>query len=203
MNQGQNSFAPFATRMQAAGLDQLVIDTFAHYYQALASGQTGFIAEDDIHPVAFLPDTESFGAELMATGRQALSATILLKLNGGLGTGMGLNRAKSLLPIKEGLTFLDIIARQAGHSRIPLVLMDSFSTRDDSLAALAAYPELGGDIPLDFLQNKVPKINVDDLTPAVFPEDPTLEWCPPGHGDLYTAMMTSGMLTRLLTAGYR
>ena len=36
----------------------------------------------------------------------------MLKLNGGLGTGMGLNQAKSLLPIKDGVTFLDFIARQ-------------------------------------------------------------------------------------------
>jgi UTP--glucose-1-phosphate uridylyltransferase len=33
--------------------------------------------------------------------------------------------------------------------------------------------------------------------------DPSLEWCPPGHGDLYTALLASGMLDRLLAAGYR
>src|SRR5438105_1204399 len=29
-----------------------------------------------------------------------------------------------------------------------------------------------------------------------------LEWCPPGHGDIYTALVTSGMLDALLDAGY-
>lgn len=42
-----------------------------------------------------------------------LSATAVLKLNGGLGTSMGLEKAKSLLPVKDGKTFLDLIAEQA------------------------------------------------------------------------------------------
>lgn len=41
-----------------------------------------------------------------------LSATAVLKLNGGLGTSMGLEKAKSLLPVKDGKTFLDLIAEQ-------------------------------------------------------------------------------------------
>ena len=40
----------------------------------------------------------------------------MLKLNGGLGTGMGLEKAKSLLPLKGDDTFLDFIAKQAAHS---------------------------------------------------------------------------------------
>jgi UTP--glucose-1-phosphate uridylyltransferase len=57
-------------------------------------------------------------------------------------------------------------------------------------------------VPPDFVQNKEPKILVENLQPAEWPDDPTLEWCPPGHGDLYTALLTSGMLERLLDAGY-
>jgi UTP--glucose-1-phosphate uridylyltransferase len=81
--------------------------------------------------------------------------------------------------------------------------MNSFATRDDSLAALAAHPEIESDVPLDFLQNKVPKIRADDLEPVSWPDDPSLEWAPPGHGDLYTALVTSGMLDALLERGYR
>ena len=122
---------------------------------------------------------------------------------------MGLSGAKSLLEAKDGLSFLDIIARQvlalrAEHdARLPLVLMDSFSTREDSLAALAAHPDLDVGLPLDFLQNKEPKLLVDGLTPVEWPDDPALEWCPPGHGDLYTALVTSGMLAALLERGLR
>ena len=132
----------------------------------------------------------------------------MLRLNGGLGTSMGLTRAKSLLEAKDGLSFLDIIARQvlalrAAHdARLPLVLMDSFSTRDDSLAALAGIAGLDVGLPLDFLQNKEPKLLVDELTPASWPDEPALEWCPPGHGDLYTALVTSGMLEALLERGF-
>ena len=35
------------------------------------------------------------------------------------------------------------------------------------------------------------------------PKDPDLEWCPPGHGDLYTALRGTGLLDRLIDAGYQ
>jgi len=199
----QGNFDPVAAKMQAEDLPDIVVRTFAHYYDQLAAGETGEISETAIEPVRSVPDAEALPADLAEPGAAALPRTLLLKLNGGLGTSMGLEKAKSLLPIKDGLNFLDIIARQARHSAIPLVLMDSFSTRDDSLAALAGYPELRGEIPLDFLQHKVPKLVREDLSPAVWPAEPELEWCPPGHGDIYTALMTSGMLETLLRKGYR
>ncbi|MGH2969297.1 MAG: UTP--glucose-1-phosphate uridylyltransferase, partial [Solirubrobacteraceae bacterium] len=86
---------------------------------------------------------------------------------------------------------------------VPLVLMNSFYTREDSLAALAAHPELESGVPVDFVQHKEPKLLVDGLVPAEWPGDPSLEWCPPGHGDLYTALLTSGMLDALLDGGLR
>jgi UTP--glucose-1-phosphate uridylyltransferase len=197
------SFAPFAERMRREQLPDIVVRTFEHYYRQLADGQTGLIPEKFIQPVDELPASADFTPEMYEAGRAALPHAILLKLNGGLGTGMGLAKAKSLLPIKDGLTFLDIIARQAQDGGVPLVLMNSFSTQADSLAALGAYPGLRSEIPLDFLQHKVPKILQADLAPAAWPEDPELEWCPPGHGDIYTALVTSGMLDQLLAGGYK
>ncbi len=196
-------FTPFAERMRAEMLPDIVIRTFAYYYNQLAAGRTGLIPEADIEPVQDLPDAETFGQALADAGKAALGATILLKLNGGLGTGMGLDKAKSLLVVKDGLTFLDIIARQALLSGMPLVLMNSFNTHDDSLAALKAYPGLWGRIPLDFVQHKVPKVAQADLSPATWPADPALEWAPPGHGDIYATLITSGMLETLLAHGYR
>lgn len=195
-------FGPFAERMLAEKLPPVVIRTFESYYRQLAAGATGMIPEAEIEPVAELPDLEKLPAGLADVGRAAMGKAALLKLNGGLGTGMGLEKAKSLLTARDGLTFLDIIARQAIHARVPLVLMNSFSTRDESLALLARYPELKGPIPPDFLQHKVPKVFLPDLTPAVWPADPELEWCPPGHGDIYTALITSGMLQTLLDNDY-
>ncbi len=195
-------FVPFAEKMRAEHLPEIVIRTFRRYYEQLAAGDTGLIPEADIRPVASLPDLEGLPAGLAEIGRAALARTVVMKLNGGLGTGMGLEKAKSLLVVKDGLTFLDIIARQALNAGVPLVLMNSFATRDDSLAALTCYPELHGPIPPDFVQHKVPKVLAADLAPASWPQEPDLEWCPPGHGDIYTALLTSGLLETLLTYGY-
>lgn len=196
-------FSPYAEKMTAEGLPDVVIRTFAHSYAQLLSGETGLIAETAIRSVEALPDADRLPSGLEDRGREALAQTVLLKLNGGLGTGMGLDRAKSLLPVKDGLSFLDIIARQAIIGQVPLVLMNSFSTREDSLQALQAHPGLQGSLPLDFLQHKVPKVRADDFSPAECRDNPALEWNPPGHGDIYTALLTSGLLERLLDAGCR
>ena len=195
-------FTPFATRMRVEGISELIVETFKFYYTQLADGHTGLIPESDILPVEHLPDLEKFPKELAKVGQRLLPKTILLKLNGGLGTSMGMDRAKSLLTVKDELSFLDIIARQAESTGLRLVLMNSFSTRSDCLAALKDYPELWDDIPLDFVQHKVPKINQTDLSPADWLENRDLEWCPPGHGDIYTSLVTSDMLDTLLEAGY-
>ncbi|MDP6529082.1 MAG: UTP--glucose-1-phosphate uridylyltransferase [Gemmatimonadota bacterium] len=208
MNGNADTFAPFEERMRDEGLPVVAIDTFRHYHALLRAGDTGLLSAADIDPVDALPASTDLSGHADA-GVAALDRAVILKLNGGLGTGMGMTRAKSLLPLKGGLTFLDIIARQTLHlraehdARVPLVLMNSFRTRADSLDALAAYPDLPAGVPADFLQHKVPKVLADDLSPAVHPPDPTLEWCPPGHGDIYPALATSGMLDALLAAGYQ
>ena len=121
---------------------------------------------------------------------------------------MGMDGPKSLLPVKDDFTFLDIIVRQLLHlreasgARVPLLLMNSFHTRGASLAAIKRYSDFTQDIPVDFLQHMEPKIWKDSLLPAEWPQDPDKEWCPPGHGDIYTALVDSGMLRQLLDAGY-
>ncbi|NJM05030.1 UTP--glucose-1-phosphate uridylyltransferase [Candidatus Gracilibacteria bacterium] len=193
--------------MEATGLQQAAIATFRHYYSELLSGNTGSIAEATIEPAHGVPDLTAM-ADMREAGRQAMDKTVMLKLNGGLGTSMGLERAKSLLKVKGEYNFLDIIAkqvlttRQQLQCRLPLLLMNSFSTHADSLAALSRYHELPSDLPLDFVQNKVPKILQEDFAPAEWPNDPDLEWCPPGHGDLYPALVTSGILDHLVEHGY-
>ena len=202
MDSINRDFIPFARRMKAEGLPEIAIETFMFYYTQLADGHSGLIPESSIMPVEHLPDLETFPKTLAKVGQRFLPKTIVLKLNGGLGTNMGMDRAKSLLTVKDGLSFLDIIARQARLIGMRLVLMNSFSTRSDCLAALKDYPELRDDIPLDFVQHKAPKIKQADLSPVDWEENQDLEWCPPGHGDIYTALVTSGMLGALLEAGY-
>jgi UTP--glucose-1-phosphate uridylyltransferase len=194
--------------MAAEGIDQVAIDTFAHYYRLLEHGETGMIPESTIDPV----DIDSLDDVRVSDedGAAAVRATAVIKLNGGLGTSMGMDRAKSLLCVRRGLSFLDIIARQILHLRqehdatLPLILMNSFRTSGDTMAALARYDDLAVEgLPLEFLQNKEPKLLAKDLSPASYPKDPTLEWCPPGHGDLYTALRGTGLLDQLIEAGYR
>ena len=197
-----SQFEPFRTRMKTADLPPLFIDTFAHYYNQLVAGETGLIPEAEIEPVTDLPDMEALPERLVAVGDKMLAKTAVIKLNGGLGTSMGLEQAKALLPVKQGLSFLDIIARQVERDGVPLLLMNSFNTEVDSLAALASYDDLARGLPLSFLQHKAPKLTQADLTPAEWPDDPDLEWCPPGHGDIYTALVTSGTLDALLAAGF-
>lgn len=203
MNKDKEKFSLFYGKMKEECIPDIAIRTFEHYYHRLLEGSDGFIRERDIVPIVSLPDLESLPARLAETGQRAVHETVIIKLNGGLGTGMGLNGPKSLLKVKNGLTFLDIIVRQALHDRIPLLLMNSFATRDDTLAALERYPELAGKLPIDFVQHKVPKVTVSDLSPAVWPDNPSLEWCPPGHGDIYTSLLTGGVLDLLLQKGYR
>jgi UTP--glucose-1-phosphate uridylyltransferase len=193
-------------KMRAEGLPEIAAETFARYEQRLRDGEQGILREDELEPLVDPPDA----TELPESDGAALDAAVVLKLNGGLGTSMGMTKAKSLIEVKDGHTFLDVIVRQVLHlrerhgARIPLLLMNSFATRDDTLAALERYPELPvDDLPLDFVQGKVPKLREDDLEPVEWPADPGLEWAPPGHGDVYTSLYTSGMLERLLDAGYR
>jgi UTP--glucose-1-phosphate uridylyltransferase len=192
-------------KMREAGVGQAAIDTFAYYYEQLREGASGMLPESEIEPVGDLAELDD-----LPEGDPALvDSAVVIKLNGGLGTSMGMTRPKSLIEAKDGLTFLDLIVgqvlalRDRFRARVPLVLMNSFATREDSLAALAAHPEIESDVPLDFVQNKVPKIRADDLQPVSWPADPSLEWAPPGHGDLYTALVTSGMLETLREHGYR
>ena len=194
-------------KMRVAGVPDVAIATFAHYYHQLEEGASGLVPEAEIEPVESVPDADAL-PEPSDGAREALDRTVVIKLNGGLGTSMGMTKAKSLLPVKDGLSFLDVIARQVlelrrrFRARVPLVLMNSFATRDESLAALQRHDELAGDIPLDFVQNKEPKLLADSLLPVEWPPNSELEWCPPGHGDIYTALVTSGMLEALLEHGY-
>jgi UTP--glucose-1-phosphate uridylyltransferase len=147
---------------------------------------------------------------LDAPGAEAiLDRVAVIKLNGGLGTSMGLRGPKSLVAVKPGHTFLDVIAAQVAAlrrrhgARLPLVLLNSFATRAPTLTALAArHPELTADVPPDLLQSREPKLRAGTLEPVDWPADPALEWCPPGHGDLYVSLAASGMLAALRAAGY-
>lgn len=199
---------PFIELMEASDAPESAIRAFALHLQRLLNGESGTLSRHQITPVEALPDGGALDT-YEDRGRKLLARTVVIKLNGGLGTGMGLEKAKSLLEVKEGRTFLDLIAQQVlalRHSAgvvVPLLLMNSFRTEEDSLRLLKRYPDLPiRGLPLTFLQNRVPKVREQGLTPAHDPHDPESGWCPPGHGDLYTSLLGSGMLDHLLDHGY-
>jgi len=186
--------------MENAGIHPVVVDTFAYYYAQILAGETGLISNRDIVPVsADDAQTASHVGEYAEAGKQALKHAVMIKLNGGLGTSMGLTGAKSLLEVKNSTTFLEIMLQQAARHGVKLALMNSFSTHQDTLSALDRMKPSSP--PLLFLQNKFPKVMQQDFSPATWPQDPTLEWNPPGHGDIYAAIYTSGMLKSLINQG--
>ncbi|MCK5486775.1 MAG: UTP--glucose-1-phosphate uridylyltransferase [Desulfobacterales bacterium] len=190
----------FVEKMQNEGLQPLVIDTFAYYYNQVLNGETGLVYDRQIQPVA-LHEIEDFDnlKKYAAAGRHALGHSVRIVLNGGLGTTMGLKGPKSLIEAKNGKTFLEIILKQAENSRVQLVLMNSFKTHDATLSALTKLKP--SRTPFHFIQHKFPKIQQQDLSPVSWPENPELEWNPPGHGDVFTALNSSGMLQSLLKSG--
>jgi UDP-N-acetylglucosamine pyrophosphorylase len=206
-----DAFAPFADRMREAGLSEAVVRAFRFQFEGLERGGTGIITEADIQPAGGLPRLEALPE--VAAGDAALAETlgrtVVLKLNGGLGTSMGLERAKSLLPVKGNDTFLDFIARQILALRelhgaaLRFYLMNSFYTSRDTLDYLKRYPTLATDGAPELMQNTIPKVDARTLQPVQWPGDHFLEWCPPGHGDIYAALVGTGLLDRLLEAGAR
>lgn len=200
-------------KLRSDGADEVFCAVFAHNFSALKNAHSTYIREADITPLADIQEAHLHHGH---ASDEMAQQTALIKLNGGLGTSMGLERAKSLLEVKDGLTFLDVIIHQTQrlrkkyHAQFPLLFMNSFSTSADTLAHIKEHHSdffnqaLGeNDLPLEFIQHREPKLLADTLRPAYFPEDEALQWCPPGHGDFYAAFYGSGAMKRLLDAGFK
>ena len=187
----------FASKMKAENLDEMVIETFGHYYRQTLSGETGLIYDRNIRPVGLDDIQELDNLDVYREqGESAFKHAVRIVLNGGLGTSMGLTGPKSLIEVKAGESFLDVIMSQAQNSNVKLLFMNSFNTHEETLAALAEISTIFK--PHCFIQNKFPKVLQENFGPASWPPNPKLEWNPPGHGDVYTALYTSGMMQQLL-----
>ncbi len=196
----------FEKKMLDQKLDPYVIEAFQYYYDLLLSGEKGKIPEADISNVlpADIEQLKNLGHH-ESYGREVLDKTVIIKLNGGLGTtmGLGVNMAKSLLPIKDHYSFLEIYFHQIKKYKhilpIPLILMNSFNTHERTLDALKS---IGAEQDVHcFIQNMFPKVEQSTYRPATCPENPALEWNPPGHGEIYAAFRSSGMLQKCLDMG--
>ncbi|KAM4750606.1 UTP--glucose-1-phosphate uridylyltransferase-like isoform 1-T1 [Anableps anableps] len=139
-----------------------------------------------------------------------LNKLVVVKLNGGLGTSMGCKGPKSLISVRNENTFLDLTVQQIEHlnktfnADVPLVLMNSFNTDEDTKKILQKYTHHRVKIHT-FNQSRYPRINKESLLPiaksmAVNGEN-TEAWYPPGHGDIYASFCNSGVLDKLLAEG--
>jgi len=192
-------------------LSEPTLRAFLEAVKKVGAGESGQILESQIEPVSSLPHSDSLAQVDESEIEPLVKQLAVVKLNGGLGTGMGLAGPKSLLRVKGEDSFLDIIVKQMmgfrgrfGGNLPGFYLMNSFSTQAETLAFLKKYPGLADSYGrLDFLQSKVPKLSAETFLPAVCDSDPELEWCPPGHGDLYPSLVSSGLLQALLDQGVK
>lgn len=202
MKNGYPHLNAFEDKMRDQGLAPLVVQTFAYYYRQVVDGATGIIPDDVIRP---LDPQEILTAEdladFAAAGHRHQQAAVRITLNGGLGTSMGLTGPKSLLEVRDGRTFLDVILAQSRSDGVRQAFMNSFSTDAETRKALERIAPKAS--PVLFVQNKFPKIRRADFAPANWPQDPEKEWNPPGHGDIFTAIYATGTLDRLLDQGVR
>ncbi len=203
----------FEKKMRDAEISEEIIHLFNYYYRFFLEDwhkDYKYIREKDIQPVQAdeICHYSHLGPDDVDLGQKLLEQSVIFKLNGGLGTSMGMPYAKSLLTVKSDYTFLDIILLQAGlgqYSFEPgsLVLMNSFNTYEDTLNYLYKKGFTEQERPYMFMQHKYPKILADSWEPAIARDNHDLEWNPPGHGDFYAALFVSGILDELLANGKR
>ncbi|XP_030503400.1 UTP--glucose-1-phosphate uridylyltransferase isoform X2 [Cannabis sativa] len=139
--------------------------------------------------------------------KKLLNKLVVLKLNGGLGTTMGCTGPKSVIEVRDGLTFLDLIVIQIENlnskygCNVPLLLMNSFNTHDDTLKIVEKYSNSSVEIHT-FNQSQYPRLVVDDFSPLPSKGQTGKDgWYPPGHGDVFPSLKNSGKLDALLSQG--
>ncbi|MCI1890359.1 MAG: UTP--glucose-1-phosphate uridylyltransferase, partial [Bifidobacterium crudilactis] len=196
------------------GLSEVAISQFERLYSAWRQDESGdAISEKNIKALTDIPSVRDVHESIDADkALEAFSKTAFLKLNGGLGTSMGLEGAKSMLPVRRHkarqMRFLDIILGQVLTARkrlevpLPLTFMNSFRTSADTKRVLnrtKAFEQ--HDIPVEIIQHIEPKILADTGEPVDFPDNRDLEWCPPGHGDVFSTIHESGLLEALEEQG--
>jgi len=162
------------------------------------------LPQNAIQPYAALTHTEDKEAI-----RSMLDQLVVIKRNGGLGTSMGCSGPKSVIPVRSDLTFLDLTVQQIEYlnkkydANVPLVLMNSFNTDEDTMKIIRKYSGFNISIRT-FNQSRYPRINKDSLSPIAKTcktEDDIEAWYPPGHGDFYQSFANSGLLEEFVEQG--
>ncbi|CAK9317954.1 unnamed protein product [Citrullus colocynthis] len=142
-----------------------------------------------------------------AETKKLLDKLVVLKLNGGLGTTMGCTGPKSVIEVRNGLTFLDLIVIQIENlnskygCNVPLLLMNSFNTHDDTQKIIEKYK--GSNVEIHtFNQSQYPRLVAEDYLPLPSKGRTDKDgWYPPGHGDVFPSLKNSGKLDALISQG--
>jgi UTP--glucose-1-phosphate uridylyltransferase len=197
-----------------AGLDQISENEksgFINLVSRYLSGEAQHVewskiqtpTDEVVVPYDTLAPTPAGASEI----KNLLDKLVVLKLNGGLGTTMGCTGPKSVIEVREGLTFLDLIVKQIENlnskygSNVPLLLMNSFNTHDDTQKIIEKYQNHNIEIHT-FNQSQYPRLVADDFLPLPSKGNTGKDgWYPPGHGDVFPSLSNSGKLDALLSQG--
>lgn len=193
-----------AEKMRQVGMSEYEINSFMRAFERFISGEKALIPETDIEAV----DDIDKDSSLSEVSPDVLARTAVLKLNGGIGTTMGLTCPKSVLEAHGGQNFLEITARQILATRkrldinLPFILLNSPATHEPTMQALSDFDLEVEGLPLAVVQGVFPRIEASTFEPINWEDDPELEWAPPGHGDLYGVLDRTGVLDQLIDRGY-
>ena len=165
------TFELSAAKMREHGMSETVINQFRHLYDVWRHEEaSSWIREDDIEPLGHVPSFHDVYETINHDKAvDAFAKTAFLKLNGGLGTSMGLDKAKSLLPVRrhkaKQMRFIDIIIGQVLTARtrlnveLPLTFMNSFHTSADTMKVLKHHRKFSQhDVPMEIIQHQEPKL---------------------------------------------
>ena len=149
--------AAVVAKAEVGGVHGAELAALRSRLRQLGDQQAGLLPGEVLEPVADLPRLDELPHPSPGQAGDVLDRLVIVKLNGGLGTSMGPSGPKSLLEVKPGSSFLDIVARQVlalrerHGARLPLLLMNSAVTRDPCLAVLHRYENLSvPGVPPDF-----------------------------------------------------
>ncbi len=192
--------------MREKGVHSGAINAFVKMVEKVGRGAAPYVDLNEVEEPdskQILDPTDQEKKELESLGNELLAKTVIIKLNGGRSTTMGGEVPKGILQCKGELSYLDIVAKQILAIKekmgvqVKLCLMNSFFTHEQSMEKMAKY-----DFPvLSFIQSKAPRLNPSTLTPVNTFENEV--WAPPGHGDLYQSLDSSGIRAGLIEQGYK
>uniref|UniRef100_A0A0D9XGF0 UTP--glucose-1-phosphate uridylyltransferase n=1 Tax=Leersia perrieri TaxID=77586 RepID=A0A0D9XGF0_9ORYZ len=131
--------------------------------------------------------------------KKMLDRLVVLKINAESGKRMGSRSPRTLIKFPDGSIPLDHFVKEieslniAYKCDIPLLVMNSFMTMDDTLKVITRYKDSNVKLFL-FSQSKYPAID-DNFYPVAFngkyPDDC---WYPPGDGDVYASLYNNRRL---------